>query len=471
MRILSLFSGAGGLDLGLIRAGNKVIWANDIDKDAVATYRQNIGDHIICGDIKNIDIDSLPTPQVVVGGFPCQGFSLANRMRTLEDERNQLYRFFYDTIRIKHPLFFIAENVKGILSLGNGEAIKQILADFGAAGYYTEKHLVNMADYGVPQTRQRVIIIGQRKDLGEKMLFHFPQPSYDKNALDGRKKWVTIQEAIGHLPDPDTPNNLPNHIYSAYKVEYELNKRSPEQGYIQPIELQKIIIPLSGTRGVTVNDYVDFIMWNRNEEINIDRWPNCCEGANDPRMAREFLLFLTNYGYLLQHKYESNAFEHYSINPELVDEIYQIISTHNETDDINRVLQVMRESQVISEVERKRVRQTVSRPNQAHFRRDVLAACRCCVITNAEMPEILEAAHIKPFKYNGEDTIANGFAMRVDIHTLFDTGHLRISPDGDIDLSPKARNDYGTSLPRKIFLPDFTNRDFLRWRWENYDGI
>ena len=220
MRILSLFSGAGGLDLGLIRAGNKVIWANDIDKDAVATYRQNIGDHIICGDIKNINIDSLPTPQVVVGGFPCQGFSLANRMRTLADERNQLYRFFYDTIRIKQPLFFIAENVKGILSLGNGEAIKQILADFGEAGYYTEKHLVNMADYGVPQTRQRVIIIGQRKDLGEKMLFHFPQPSYDKNALGGRQKWVTIQEAIGHLPDPDTPNNLPNHIYSAYKVEY-----------------------------------------------------------------------------------------------------------------------------------------------------------------------------------------------------------------------------------------------------------
>lgn len=255
------------------------------------------------------------------------------------------------------------------------------------------------------------------------------------------------------------------------QIIYELNKCSPEQGYIQPIELQKIIIPLSGTRSVTVKDYVNFIMWNRNEEINIDRWPNCCEGANDPRMAREFLLFLTNYGYLLQRGHDGNAFEHYSINPELIDEIYQIVSTHNETDDTNRVLQVMRESQVISEVERKRVRQTVTRPNQANFRRNVLSACRCCVITNAEMPEILEAAHIKPFKYNGEDTIANGFAMRVDIHTLFDTGHLRISPDGDIDLSPKARNDYGTSLPRKIFLPDFTNRDFLRWRWENYDGI
>lgn len=220
MRVLSLFSGAGGLDFGIIRAGNQVIWANDIDHDAVETYKKNIGDHIICEDIRNIDIASLPTPQVVVGGFPCQGFSLANRLRTLEDDRNQLYRFFYDTIKQKQPLFFIAENVKGILSLGNGEAIKQILEDFGNAGYYTEKHLVNMADYGIPQTRQRVIIIGQRKDLGEKMLFHFPQPSHSKTSADGLLPWVTIKQAIDHLPDPDVPNDLPNHVYSAYKVEY-----------------------------------------------------------------------------------------------------------------------------------------------------------------------------------------------------------------------------------------------------------
>lgn len=255
------------------------------------------------------------------------------------------------------------------------------------------------------------------------------------------------------------------------QIIYELNKRSPENGYLQPLELRKVIIPLSGTRGVTVDDYANFIMWYRNKEINVDQWPNCCESANDHRMAREFLLFLTNYGYLLRRGYEGNSYDYYSINPELVDEISQIVSTHNDTDDINRALQVMRESQVVSEVERKRVRQTVIRPNQANFRKDVLSACKCCVITNAEMPEILEAAHIKPFKYNGEDTIANGFAMRVDIHTLFDAGHLRISPDGDIDLSPKARNDYGTSLPRKIFLPDFTNREFLRWRWENYNGM
>ena len=165
MKIISLFSGAGGLDLGLIQAGNTVIWANDIDKDAVATYERNIGTHIICDDIKNIDISALPTADVVVGGFPCQGFSQANRLRALDDERNQLYRFFYAAIKEKKPKFFIAENVKGILSLGNGQAIRQIVSDFEEAGYTTSINPVNMADFGVPQTRQRVFIIGQNNDL------------------------------------------------------------------------------------------------------------------------------------------------------------------------------------------------------------------------------------------------------------------------------------------------------------------
>lgn len=218
MKIISLFSGAGGLDLGLIQAGNTVIWANDIDKDAVATYRENIGDHIVCDDIKNIDISALPDADVVVGGFPCQGFSQANRLRTLDDDRNQLYRFFYNTIKIKKPKYFIAENVKGILSLGKGEAIKQIVSDFETAGYITSVNLVNMANYGVPQTRQRVIIIGQRVDLGKELHFVFPQPTHSKSGEPPR--WVSIREAIDHFPDPDKDNDVLNHIYSAYKVEY-----------------------------------------------------------------------------------------------------------------------------------------------------------------------------------------------------------------------------------------------------------
>ena len=131
-----------------------------------------------------------------------------------------MYRFFYQVIKIKQPKFFIAENVKGILSLGKGEAIKQIILDFEKAGYITETHLVNMANYGVPETRQRVIIIGQRKDIGENMIFRFPEPTHDKDGKAGFKKWVSIKSAIGHFPNPDEPNNVLNHDYSKYKVEY-----------------------------------------------------------------------------------------------------------------------------------------------------------------------------------------------------------------------------------------------------------
>ena len=218
MNIVSLFSGAGGLDLGLIQAGNKVVWANDIDSNAVATYRKNIGQDICCSDIKDVDLSQLPQADVVVGGFPCQGFSMANLKRSVDDERNQLYKAFYSTIKELQPKFFIAENVKGILSLGKGAAIKQIISDFEQAGYITDLHLVNMADYGVPQTRQRVLIIGQRRDVAITLLFRFPEKT--NGAKDTVHPWVSIKKAIDHFPDPDTPNTVVNHVYSHYKVEF-----------------------------------------------------------------------------------------------------------------------------------------------------------------------------------------------------------------------------------------------------------
>ena len=221
MKIVSLFSGAGGLDLGFKQAGHDIIWANDIDIDACETYRKNIGNHIVCADIKEIDICSIPNCDIVIGGFPCQGFSLANMRRNIEDERNQLYKFFYSVIKEKQPLFFVAENVKGILSLGNGDIIKQIEADFQEAGYITSVNLVNMADYGVPQTRQRVIILGQRKDISNEMLIQLPEKTNSRRPVeDNLPQWISIAEAIGRFPDPDKSNDYLNHIYSAYKVEY-----------------------------------------------------------------------------------------------------------------------------------------------------------------------------------------------------------------------------------------------------------
>jgi len=234
MRVVSLFSGAGGLDLGLAQAGNEVIWANDIDKDAVATYSTNLGNQIICADIKDIAVSDIPFSDVIVGGFPCQGFSQANMLRTADDSRNKLYRFFYNAVDKTQPRFFIAENVRGILSIDNGNAIKQIVKDFESAGYFVTVTLVNVADYGIPQSRQRVFIIGQRKDLGDSVLFKFPEKTHGRNGTP--KPWLSIKSALEHYPDPDSPNECLNHIYSAYKVEFrnftghratDPSKRSP----------------------------------------------------------------------------------------------------------------------------------------------------------------------------------------------------------------------------------------------------
>lgn len=213
MQIISLFSGAGGLDLGMIEAGHKIIWANDIDEDSCSTYAMNIGKHIVCKDIADVNLDEIPDCEVVIGGFPCQGFSLANLIRDPNDVRNQLYRHFLRIVTGKRPKYFIAENVRGILSLDNGNAIKRIVKDFADAGYRVKYRAFNTADYGVPQTRVRVIIVGTRSDLPDELDFQFPEPTRDKT------NWVSISEALNGIPEPDDPmSTLKNHVYSKYKV-------------------------------------------------------------------------------------------------------------------------------------------------------------------------------------------------------------------------------------------------------------
>lgn len=187
-------------------------------------------------------------------------------------------------------------------------------------------------------------------------------------------------------------------------------------------------------------------------------------GANDMRITREYLLFLNNYGYVNCSFLDSRLEEKYHLNVLILEEIQELIKTKTKDESLSQALIAIRGTEVASEVERKRVSSFhTTRPNQAAFRKEVLRACQRCVITNVTMPEILEAAHIKPFKYNGEDTIANGFAMRTDIHTLFDAGHLRISVDGIVELSTRALMNYGVTIPPRIVIPDFINKDFLCW--------
>ena len=195
--VISLFSGAGGMDLGFINAGFNIVYANDFFIDAVNTYKKNIGNHIVYGDITKIPSSKIPnSPDVVIGGFPCQGFSIANTNRSMKDERNFLYKELLRVIKDKQPKFFVVENVKGLLSIENGKVIKMIIKDFEDLGYKVDYKLLNAAEYGIPQMRERVIIIGNR--IGKQNTFP-TITHYIDNKIDGLLKCPTVKDTIEDL--------------------------------------------------------------------------------------------------------------------------------------------------------------------------------------------------------------------------------------------------------------------------------
>ncbi len=223
LRVVSLFSGAGGLDLGFKNAGFNLIWANDIFLEAAETYKLNIGPHITTESIENIPSSDIPDAEVIIGGFPCQGFSHANMKRHSEDSRNKLYLEFVRVLKDKAPLFFIAENVRGILTLEGGEVFKRIIQDFSDAGYNVKHQLFNAADYGVPQKRQRVFLFGVRKDIDEDHIKFPPNPTHaplKKSKPSSLLPWVSIGKALDGIPEPEEPHNLENHTASQYKLRF-----------------------------------------------------------------------------------------------------------------------------------------------------------------------------------------------------------------------------------------------------------
>ncbi len=220
MKVVSLFSGAGGLDLGFIKAGHEIIWANDNFQDAVKTYRKNIGDHIVCEDISKIPSESIPDHDILIGGFPCQGFSVANSNRGENDERNKLYLELLRVLVDKQPKFFLAENVKGILSLMHGKIFEMIISDFEKAGYRVKYKVLNAANYGVPQKRERVIILGVRNDIDFDLKHPEPTHIEGSNLFCAKNKWVSIGEALKDIPEPEEEHNLTNHTYSKFKLKF-----------------------------------------------------------------------------------------------------------------------------------------------------------------------------------------------------------------------------------------------------------
>lgn len=190
MKIASFFSGAGGLDLGFTNAGFELAYANDNWKGCWETFEKNHGIKIDGRSIVDIKPEEIPDTIGFVGGPPCQSWSLAGSMRGIEDSRGQLFWNYLKLIEAKQPLFFLAENVPGMLSPKHLPEFIKIIKKFEEIGYNIEYFVADARNYGVPQERKRVIVVGYNKKIGKK--FCPPEIS---------NKWITLKEAIGDLPE------------------------------------------------------------------------------------------------------------------------------------------------------------------------------------------------------------------------------------------------------------------------------
>ena len=243
LKMIDLFCGAGGLSLGFTQEGFVTSLANDIQDCCVDTYAHNHPetprDHIVLGDIKDVvkNLDKLlegRNVDIVVGGPPCQGFSMANRQRLIDDPRNHLYKSYVEVVKKVHPIFFVMENVKGMLSVA-----EQVKEDFRAIGYSVECHILNAKNFGVPQNRERLIYIGNCLGVDNEQIFN------------------EIFALSENIPE----HNLGDALFALRELKASRVKNSTESGSIESgYKIEKNNI-------TETNDYISYI--NQDRGVNV----------------------------------------------------------------------------------------------------------------------------------------------------------------------------------------------------------
>ncbi|MBD2188125.1 DNA cytosine methyltransferase [Pseudanabaena mucicola] len=271
LRIVSLFSGCGGSDLGLLggfsflgehykRLRTSIVLANDIDVFAADTYKANFKHNFICKSITDISSIEIPEHDVLVGGFPCQAFSIIGQRKGLNDTRGQLFLEMGRILKDKQPLAFIAENVKGLTNIQKGKIFETILKEFEQSGYNIFYKILNAANYGIPQKRERVFIVGFRKDL--KVEFVFPtssdkliplklvlQDDYDKRFIFSERAVQGLKNSNkafnkGRIQDIEKPCNTIN----SHLAKISLNGTDPVLLVNLEKEIYRRFTPLEAAR-------------------------------------------------------------------------------------------------------------------------------------------------------------------------------------------------------------------------------
>ena len=250
--VVSLFSGAGGMDLGFVKAGYDITYANDNEKYACMTYRDNLGHHIHEGPITEVNLDDIPESDVIIGGPPCQGFSVAGRMSP-DDERSQLVYDFADVVVAKKPRSFVMENVDHLGKSPRFAVTREALIQrFTEAGYTIDERILLASDYGVPQRRKRYFLIGVLDAVEGLDIFPPPCPGLEK----------TSREVLSDFFPPGEPGNERTINARITTAATPVMRKSPYSGMLfnglgRPVDLDRPVQTLAATFGGNKTPIVD----------------------------------------------------------------------------------------------------------------------------------------------------------------------------------------------------------------------
>lgn len=293
IRTVSVFSGAGGLDIGAIEAGAHVVWANDVMKEACQTYRANIGDHIVCGDIneKMKMLDGMTDISLVIGGPPCQGFSVAGKMDA-NDRRSQLIWSYLSVLAMLKPRAFVMENVKALGTLQKWEGTRnQLIHSMRDLGYSVNFIVLNAKDFDVPQARERIFIVGFRGDA--KLI-----PDLYQMIKPYRKKAKNLREVLLSLDRAGTGNNRDTCRAKITLAQHPVLRKTPYAGMIfnglgRPLRLDGYSATLPASMGGNKTPIVDerelydgTTPWVEDYFDELQRNPNARTTASVPEYLR-----------------------------------------------------------------------------------------------------------------------------------------------------------------------------------------
>lgn len=390
-------------------------------------------------------------------GDPAVLLGLVNRMAKIEDGHTK-----YSSEKFSKVLCDLDKDIVTTVNLSSRNGERNLMRN--SSQYWKVFGLIPQNSHGIITLTPLAREIAEGKvnqfDFAASMIVTFTLPnkvSYTENQI-----WQWKE------------NDLTIHPFKLIlSIIRELAKTGSENGWMDNQELYTIVVPMAGDKR-SFKEIASLILKYRQNPSIVTGWPDCVPRSNDKRFCGEYLRFLANFGYL--EKGEDTSADRDTLKYKYINELdYEIEELINGTwsENSKNLIQMIQKSDIASVVSMSSISRSNSRPGQQRFRHGLLEYIKKCPITGVDLPNVLQAAHIKPHAYGGPESIDNGFPLRADIHCLFDAGLLNIKPTDNgricqIELTDSEVINNYRELYNKFFeVPEITNMDYIRWRYDN----